>query len=80
LKSKSFLEHVQSLLVRLAVVRLLLISHPRLPTDPDAAAVEVYYSFSRAVEHNEKVLPTIMQALYTQNMQSMAHFVALAKM
>ena len=86
--SPSFLVHLQNLLVRVAIVRFLLLSHPSLAAiaacpDPaerqrllDALAVEVFYTFSRAVEHNDGFLSMVSAALAAE-LPGIGHSLAL---
>jgi len=94
-QSDSLLAHTQNLFVRLAVLRFLLFSHPGLndlaasPAPPlsttalqarfDPVAIEVFYRFSRGIEHSSTLLPLVVKALAEQNMQSFAHLVLLLK-
>jgi len=71
--SQDLLAHTQRLLVRVAVQRFLLFSHPSLkevPADPaarrellDKAAVSVFYRFSRGIEHDPKFLTAMTARL-----------------
>jgi len=91
--SASLLEHAQNLQVRVAVLRFLLFSHPSL-TDLcgeknlaveeaqatlDRVAVEVFYKFSRGIEHDNCLLQQVQNALMEQGLVSFAHTVLLAK-
>lgn len=91
--SPDLLVHTQNLLVRLAIISFLFYSHPGLhsvlslaeaPTVDegglvDRIAVEVFYKFSRAIEHDSGFLKRIDKALAEQEMKSFAHAVQLAK-
>jgi hypothetical protein len=79
LRSPSLLVHLNSLLVRLAVLRWLLFAHPAVKTDPGAAAVEVVYSFSRAVEHSDELSQTIIRALTETKTTTIAHAATLLR-
>jgi lysine-N-methylase len=78
--------HVQALLVRVAVLRFLLISHPALqkgPSEPeerrayvDNVAVQVVYSFARGIEHQDEFLTLITKGLRAQ-LPTLAHAAAL---
>jgi lysine-N-methylase len=81
--------HMQTLLVRIAVLRFLLFSHPALqaalalePGERQAAldrtAVEVFYKFSRAVEHEGKFLAEIAATLVDLGDKTFAHSINLA--
>lgn len=86
--SPSFLVHLQGLLVRVAILRFLLVGHPALVeiaacADPaerqrrlDALAVQVFYTFSRAVEHSDGFLSTVSQALAAE-LPGLGHTVSL---
>jgi hypothetical protein len=88
--SVDLLAHSRRLLVRVAVLRLLLFSHPSLLaarslTDVtakraalDRAAVEVFYRFSRAVEHQSNLLDKIAGAMAHEGPQTFAHTTFLA--
>ena len=94
-QSANLLQHLQKLLVRLAVLRFLLISHPELdpllapspsqpPSQPelqqlDQLAVKVCYQFSRGLEHGAPFLAKIQQTLVDQGMQEVAHLALLIK-
>lgn len=91
--SASLLAHAQNLLVRVAVLRFLLFSHPDLAdlcekenlageaarTALDRAAVEVFYKFSRGIEHDNRLLQQVQGALKEQGLESFAHSVLLIK-
>jgi hypothetical protein len=55
---------LQGLLVRVAVLRFLLLSHPS--DDLEKAAVEVVYSMTRGVEHHSEFLKLIKEGLLAQ--------------
>jgi lysine-N-methylase len=88
--SADLLVHAQRLLVRVAMLRFLLFGHPRLQEAAalddveakreimDGVAVEVFYKFSRAVEHEGSFLDLIAARLIEQNMTTFAHATALA--
>jgi lysine-N-methylase len=88
-RSPDLMIHTQTLLVRIAVLRFLLFSHPSLPAVLDAApeqrqaaldraAVEVFYKFSRAVEHEGKFLAEIAGTLVDLGDKTFAHSINLA--
>lgn len=84
LKSPSLAAHTQGMLVRLAIVRFLLLGHPAAaaaasPADLDRLAVRVFYTFSRAIEHETGFARDIERVLEEQKMQTLAHSVALLK-
>jgi lysine-N-methylase len=88
--SHDLLVHSHRLLVRVAVLRFLLFGHPSLMEasaldDPglqrealDRVAVEVFYKFSRAIEHEGSFLDLIAARLVEQGMNAFAHATALA--
>jgi lysine-N-methylase len=92
-RSTSLLEHMQQLLLRLAVLRFMFHSHPELTPLCDSqnletelvrdvldrVAVEVFYKFSRGIEHDKTLLPQVQKALNEQEMESFAHSVLLIK-
>jgi lysine-N-methylase len=76
--------HARRLLVRVASLRFLLFGHPRLATLPaleeprrrealDAVAVEVFYKFSRAIEHQGSFLERIAATVVDDGLQTFAH-------
>jgi lysine-N-methylase len=79
LRSPSLLVHLNSLLVRLCAIRWLLFAHPLARTDPARAAVEVVYSFSRAVEHSAELSQTIIRALTETQTTTVAHAATLLR-
>jgi lysine-N-methylase len=79
--SPDLMVYLQQLLLRVATARLLIYCHPHLATekDVDAAAVEVVYSLTRALEHNAGLLRGVT-AMLREKMPSLAHAVALLKL
>ncbi len=88
-RSPDLMVHTLTLLVRIAVLRFLLFSHPSLPAALaapvdeqraalDRAAVEVFYKFSRAVEHEGKFLAEIAGSLVDLGDKTFAHGINLA--
>ena len=85
----SLAQHVQNLLARVAVLRFLLLSDPRLVealaiTDGeararrcDALAVEVFYAFARTVEHSDAFLAAITASL--EQFSTVAHAICLLR-
>ena len=83
--------YVLQLLVRVAVLRFLLISHPAaraaFALDGEAAqvealdkvAVEVFYTFSRAVEHTQAFIDSVVTALDRQGLVALPTAAALIK-
>jgi lysine-N-methylase len=82
--SIDLLAHARRLLVRVAVLRFLLFGHPSLVAARelsdvarqealDRAAVEVFYKFSRAVEHQGSFLDRIAATVVEHGMQTFAH-------
>lgn len=76
--------HARRLLVRVAVLRFLLFGHPALADLQalegaarrealDRAAVEVFYKFSRAVEHQGSFLERIAATVVEDGLQTFAH-------
>ena len=92
--SASLLSHTQKLFVRLAVLRFLLFSHPRLLAATrsgnddqlaqrrtlETTAVEVFYKVSRALEHDPTFVDKIQGALEQEGMSRFAHLVPLLKL
>jgi lysine-N-methylase len=88
--STDLLAHSQRLLVRVAMLRFLLFGHPWLQAaegfdDLDArrealdrAAVDVFYKFSRGIEHEGTFLELIAASLVEQDMNTFAHATVLA--
>jgi lysine-N-methylase len=56
--------HLQGLLVRVAVLRFLLLSHPL--EDLDKLAVEVFYGMARGIDHHDEFLKLIGEGLRGQ--------------
>jgi lysine-N-methylase len=92
LDSPNLLVHAQELAVRIGVVRFLLFAHPDLGAAPaadasaaersatlDRAAVEVFYGFSRNIEHGAGFLRRIREALARAELQTFAHTAMLLK-
>ena len=90
--SPDLLAHSQRLLVRVAVLRFLMFGHPWLKAamglqDPaaqrdvlDRAAVDVFYKFSRAIEHEGSFLDLLAARLVEQGMNTFTHATLLALM
>jgi lysine-N-methylase len=84
-RSVDLLAHARRLLVRVAVLRFLLFSHPSLVaartlSDPaaqgealDRAMVEVFYKVARAVEHQSNFLDRIASTVVRDGLQTFAH-------
>jgi hypothetical protein len=78
--------HTQNLLLRLAILRFLLLCHPNVaPASSeideqvlDRAAVEVFYKFSRGVEHSPPFLRQIEKD-FQEKAGSLAQAMFLAK-
>jgi lysine-N-methylase len=62
--SATIYQHIQALLVRVAVIRFLLLSHPS--ENLDELAVAVFYGVSRGVEHHDEFLKLINAGLSDQ--------------
>ncbi len=86
------LAHMQTLVLRLAVLKFVFFSHegltPLLEQQlPEAQALELLdnvivdsvYRFSREIEHEERFLPEMQRQLAAQGMDSFAHSVVLMK-
>jgi lysine-N-methylase len=89
------LAHVQNLLIRRAILRFLVFSDPRWnewmerPSDhrPTASelkqfeesAVDIFYRFSRTIEHSVELTQRIQDTLAAQGMQSLPHLVMQLK-
>ena len=82
--SMDLLAHVRRLLVRVAVLRILLFGHPSLAAARtleeraraealDGATVEVFYKFSRAIEHQGSFLDRIAGTVVEAGTQTFAH-------
>jgi hypothetical protein len=56
--------YLQGLLVRVAVLRFLLLSHPL--EDLDKLAVEVFYGMSRGIDHHDEFIKLIGEGLRDQ--------------
>jgi lysine-N-methylase len=83
--SADLLAHAQALLIRVAILRFLLFSHPALMAGPaaglealDRAAVEVFYKFSRGVEHDPPFVQRMTDCLVEQGAASFTHAALLA--
>jgi len=86
-RSADLASHQRRLLVRVAVLRFLLHSHPRLAeastvdaATVDAVAVEVFYKFSRGVEHAAPFLTRIAEILDAEGPRSLAQDIFLLKL
>jgi lysine-N-methylase len=89
-RAPTLLAHVEKLLLRVAVLKFLLLGHPKLvhaariaelPAKHaalDKVAVEVFYKFSRGVEHSETFLEEMAARLAANRMNSFAHTITLA--
>lgn len=83
--SDNLLVHAQKQILRVAVMRFLLFSHPDLQNLSDAepperrgealdrAAVQVISRFSRSIEHTPQFLELLQKALVERGMQDFAH-------
>ncbi len=83
--SPSLLEHALHLILRVALLRFLMLAHPDLGPDGDAAltdrtAVEVFYATSRAFDHNQSLREALSQMLANHGMVSVGHAAALLKL
>ena len=68
---------VNGLLVRVAILRYLVVAHPEAQAAPERAIVEVAYSLSRTLEHDDRSMAHILDALDAQGMQTLGHAVSL---
>jgi lysine-N-methylase len=86
--SPDLLAHAQRLLVRIAILRFLLFGHPALKAAAqadlpekrqvlDQAAVDVFFKFSRAIEHEGSFLD-LLAARLLDDKDAFAHATALA--
>jgi lysine-N-methylase len=82
--SVDLLAHARRLLMRVAVLRLLLFSHPALQASQglaaaaqgeilDRAAVDTFYKMARAVEHQDNFLDRIAATVVREGLQTFAH-------
>jgi lysine-N-methylase len=89
LQSPNLLAHIQKLLVRVALLRFLLFSHPALDITAvnctgdddalDATAVDVFHKVVRAFEHDPSFFGRVQDALEGEGMSSVAHLIFLLK-
>lgn len=84
-QSPTVLEHTMLLLLRVTLIKFLLIAHPALGPDTDAAttdriAVDVVYAVSRAYDHNPSIREGLANMLTKQGMLSVDHAAALLKL
>jgi lysine-N-methylase len=80
LKSPSFAVWALGLVVRVACLRFLVVGHPAVAADPARAVVEAAYTLARTLEHDERPMTRILDALAAQGMTTPAHSVALLKL
>jgi hypothetical protein len=78
------------MVLRVAILRFLLLSHPRAEAAAaceqpcerqrrlDALAVEVFFSFIRTVEHDDRFLLTLAEALW-QEMPTLSQSLSLLR-
>ena len=79
LRSPSFVDWAFGLFVRVALVRFLLVAHPALEESAERAAVEVVYTLTRTLEHEEAPMARVLEALRAQGMRTLSHAVTLLK-
>lgn len=92
LRSPSLMRHVMGLLVRVATIRFLLLSHPDVValagSDSelaakqevlDRAAVQVFYTVARALDHAEPLMNAVHLGLAEQQMETLNHAMCLIK-
>ena len=77
LKSESFSRWLHGLLVRQSILRYLYAAHREVAAAPERAVVEVAYALSRTLEHDDRSMARILDALSRQGMLTLAHAVAL---
>jgi hypothetical protein len=77
LRQSSFARWLHGLLVRLAILRYLVVAHPLAHQAPERAIVEVAYSLSRTLEHDDRSMNRVLDELQAQGMQTLGHAVAL---
>jgi lysine-N-methylase len=92
-QSPDLVVHTQNLLIRLAILRFLLFSDPRLQAmvDPasrdtsrtlgtlEATAIDVIHKVVRALEHDPSFLRRVQDALEAEDFRSFAHLVLLLR-
>ncbi len=83
--SPNLLEHVMLLVLRVALVRFLLVAHPDIGADrdaatTDAAAIEVFYAVTRAYDHNTSIREGLSAMLASRGMLTVDHAAALLKL
>lgn len=87
----SLIHYVAGLLIRVATVRFLLISHPLVVTagdgelapieaDLDAAFVDVVSALARTLDHNPQIMAQLLGKLATADMLRLSDLVALLKL
>lgn len=92
LRSPTLLRHVMGLLVRVATLRFLLRSHPAVAAlrqsqesldaqeaALDRAAVQVFYTVARALDHAEPLMNAVHEGLAEQGMETLNHALCLIK-
>lgn len=91
--SPSIFAHTQNLLVRIAVLRFLLLNQPLIETlhgadeqtaevdqsTLDARAIEVFYAFSRVMEHDKELIEAVTNSLIKHQMLALGQSIALLK-
>ena len=91
-QSPDLLTYQSKLLVNLAALRFLLISHPHVYSEAlalddetqatdllDRTAVKIFYPFGRAVEHDQRFAGAIQSFLDRNGIRTLAHHVFLLK-
>jgi hypothetical protein len=84
-QSPNLLEHLMLLVLRVTLVRFLLVAHPEIVVDgdaatTDAAAVEVIYAVTRAYDHNTSIRQGLSAMLASRGMLTVDHAAALLKL
>lgn len=82
--SPNLFVHARRLVIRVAMLRFLLVGHPRLASafddvTLDATAVEVFYKLSRGIEHSPTFLDRVEALLDARGMVTLAHALLLLK-
>lgn len=82
-ESPNLLNHLQILFIRVAILRFLIFSHPKMESMQAEGfielAIDVFYRFSRGLEHDRVFTEKIRTAMEDNQMQSLAHLVLFLK-
>lgn len=84
-QSPNLLEYLMLLVLRVTLVRFLLVAHPDIGPDSDAAAtdaaaVEVFYTVTRAYDHSTSIRQGLSTMLAARGMLTVDHAAALLKL